>query len=152
MSFEEAVTRCGTNEALGKAVSDGRVISEGGHVNWLKNVYKFPIFKLLTKDYCAACEVKWRRLKRQKLTVHQMELINKTGGRLAMESNGSHGSVLTVRPPIDHLANTHRTSKKRDVKSKIERARIQHTVWHFLILSENQRIDLSIYLSIDRSI
>ena len=40
--FEEAVTRCGNQDALHDAVSAGRVKSEGGNDNWKHNFYKFP--------------------------------------------------------------------------------------------------------------
>ena len=107
---------CGPKEARCKEVSDGRVISD-----------KFLISKPLTKEYRPEWEEQWRGLQRQKedmqpekVTNNQMELIKKrpaaAGARLEMESNGYHGSVLSVRTPIDHLANTHRTSKKGDVK------------------------------------
>ena len=48
--FEEAVTRCGTQQALWEAVSQGRVASEGDNVDWKQFVYKFPRTSSGTKE------------------------------------------------------------------------------------------------------
>ena len=48
--FEEAVTRCGNQQALWEAVSQGRVASEGDNADWKRNVYKFPRTSSGAKD------------------------------------------------------------------------------------------------------
>ena len=96
VSFKEAVTRCGTKEALCKAVSDGRVISEGGNGNRAIKVYDCTNPKPETKEYWAEVAEQYWRLKRQKkdmqpenVTINQMANPMKrhaaAGGRRAME-------------------------------------------------------------------
>ena len=60
--FEQAVTRCGTQQPRSEPVSNGSVNSEARHVNCLKCFYKFPCFTINTKEYWAAVEEQWEKM------------------------------------------------------------------------------------------